>query len=255
VSTPKPSLGELIERARANIREQRFTTLSSKPRSGVYLFFSFDLVNSTLFKASHPTEWPVVVQRFYELIINELTTRLTSTIVWKFVGDEVLFFKQISQRQDIYAALPAAHDALLATMELLHKNFPSSRELLAVKGTVWIAEAEPVQPSDIGKMTIYPRNIIVETGRSPTRDFLGPEIDVGFRISDFALRRRLVVSAELACILYRSRTQYPGIEDQLKIVSLQTLKGVWNGRHYPIIWFERDWANAAKTLLFVGLCT
>lgn len=249
MSTTK-QLPSALERARTNIREQRFTTLSSKPKSGVYLFFSFDLVNSTQFKASHPEEWPVVVRRFYELIINELTTRLSSTIVWKFVGDEVLFFKQILKKQDLYAALPAAHDAQLATIELLHKNFSSSRELLDVKGTIWIAEAQPVQPSDIEKMTAESRNIIVEIGRSPTRDFLGPEIDVGFRISKFALRRRLVVSAELACILYRTRTQYTPIEEQLKIVSLQTLKGVWSGRHYPIVWFERDWATAAKTLLF-----
>ena len=83
---------ELIERTRASIREHQFTTLLAKPQSGVYLFFSFDLVNSTQFKASHPDDWPVVVTRFYELITAELTTRLSSAIVWKFVGDEVLFF-------------------------------------------------------------------------------------------------------------------------------------------------------------------
>ena len=50
---------ELIERTRASIREHQFTTLLAKPQSGVYLFFSFDLVNSTQFKASHPDDWPV----------------------------------------------------------------------------------------------------------------------------------------------------------------------------------------------------
>jgi hypothetical protein len=244
---------ELIERTRASIREHQFTTLLAKPQSGVYLFFSFDLVNSTQFKASHPDDWPVVVTRFYELITAELTTRLSSAIVWKFVGDEVLFFKQITQRQDLHVALPAAHDAMLATMDVLHKNFPLSRELLAVKGTVWIAEAQPIQPSDASSIKTSPRNIIVETGRSPSamrRDFLGPEIDAGFRISKFALRRRLVVSAELACLLYRERAAYTGIEKQLKIVSFQILKGVWTGRHYPIVWYERDWPNIAKTFLF-----
>jgi hypothetical protein len=79
------------------------------------------------------------------------------------------------------------------------------------------------------------------------RDFLGPEIDAGFRISKFALRRRLVVSAELSCLLFRERAAYTGIEKQLKIVSFQILKGVWTGRHYPIVWYERDWPNIAKT--------
>src|ERR1700677_4339458 len=107
-------LNELIERTRSSIRERKFSTLLAKPQPGVYLFFSFDLVNSTQFKASQPKEWPVVVTRFYELITAELITRLSSAIIWKFVGDEVLFFKQIISRQDLSFALPAAHDTLLA---------------------------------------------------------------------------------------------------------------------------------------------
>jgi NUDIX domain len=244
---------ESIERIKAGIREQKFTTLRAQPQPGVYIFFSFDLVNSTQFKASYPAEWPVVVMRFYELITNELITRISSAIVWKFVGDEVLFFKQVINEEDLLLALPAAHAALLATMEVLHKASPSSRELLAIKGTVWIAEAQPIQPSDAKSIKTTSRNIIVEPGRSPSwmsRDFLGPDIDAGFRISRFALRRRLVVSAELACLLYRKRAICTGIEKQLKIVSFQILKGVWTDRHYPIVWYEGDWTNVNETFLF-----
>jgi len=243
----------LIEKVRTQIRERRFTTLLSPPRPGVYLFFSFDLVNSTQFKASHPTEWVVVVTRFYELIIAELTTRLGSVLIWKFVGDEVLFFKRVTVRKDLHSCLPAAHDALLATVEVLHKTFPQSRELLDIKGTVWIAEAEPVHPSNAGDKANPAKNVIVETGRYPdnlSRDFLGPDIDTGFRISKFALRQRLVVSAELACLLYRERTNLPGIEDQLKLVTFEMLKGVWGGRHYPIVWFERDWSKVPESFLY-----
>jgi hypothetical protein len=138
-------------------------------------------------------------------------------------------------------------------MDILHKRFPLSRELLAIKGTVWIAEAQPVQPSDAADIKFTSRNIIVETGRSPSeviRDFLGPDIDAGFRISKFALRRRLVVSAELAAVLYRERGLFPEICNRLKITSYQTLKGVWGGRHYPIVWYEEDWEAIGKTFLF-----
>ena len=247
------ALDELVERARASIQERQFTTLLAEAEPGIYLFFSFDLVNSTQFKASHPDDWPAVVTRFYELVTSELTTRLSSTIVWKFVGDEVLFFKEITSQQDLHAALPAAHAALLATTEVLHVNFPSSRELLAVKGTVWIAETRPIQPSEVSKIKPPSRNIVLETGRSPAamrRDFLGPDIDTAFRISKFALRQRLVVSAELACLLYRERASYAGIEKELKIVSFQVLKGVWGGRHYPIVWYERDWGKVGETFLY-----
>lgn len=230
------------------ISAQQFTTLLTESRPGVYLFFSFDLVNSTQFKASHPTIWPVVANRFYELISAEFTTRLSSALVWKFVGDEVLFYKQVGKIEDLQSALPAAYDVLQTTMEVLHKNFKESQELLAVKGTVWIAEAGPVIPSDAGNIPNPFRNIIVNTGsyRNENRDFLGPEIDAGFRISKFALRQRLVVSAELACVLLRLKI----LENNLRIVTYEPLKGVWGGRHYPIIWFENNWDEISESFLF-----
>ena len=244
---------DLLERARQKITERKFTTLLTEPRAGVYLFFSFDLVNSTQFKSAQPDNWPRVITRFYELVSAELTTRVSSAIVWKYVGDEVLFYKEVIDKEDIHVALPAAYAALLATMDVLHKNYPSSRELLAVKGTVWIAEASPILPSEATKTDEKSRNVIVETGRSPAglkRDFLGPDIDVGFRISKFALRRRLVVSAELACLLFRERAAHSDIEERLRIVSFQVLKGVWGGRHYPIVWYEADWNNIKETFLY-----
>src|SRR6266542_2947096 len=97
------------------------------------------------------------------------------------------------------------------------------------------------------------RNIIIPISRCPTsldRDFLGPDIDAGFRISKFALRKRLVASAHLAWLLYKERANCSGIENQLRIVGLEALKGVWGGRHYPIIWFERDWQHVNETFLY-----
>lgn len=82
------------------------------------------------------------------------------------------------------------------------------------------------------------------------RDFLGPDIDIGFRISKFALRKRLVVSAHLAWLLFHERAACPEIEDQLRIVSLEILKGVWGGRHYSIIWFEKDWTQINDSFLY-----
>lgn len=245
---------DLIEKTKAKLREQQFTTLlAEKPNSGLYLFFSFDLVNSTQFKAAKPDAWPVVVTRFYELVTSELSTRLTSAILWKYVGDEVLFYKRVTDRKDLHKALPATYDALHATIELLHKLYPETRELLSIKAAVWVAVAEFIQPADIAGAKLTGRNIIVPIDRSPTtrnRDFLGPDIDAGFRISRFALRRRLVVSAHLAWLLYYERVECSGIEAQLRIVGFESLKGVWEGRHYPIIWYEKDWIRVADSFLY-----
>lgn len=241
----------LVEITKAHIRQKHFSTLLTPPTPGLYLFFSFDLVNSTQFKTSHPTKWVAVVSRFYELIENELSSRVDQIFVWKFVGDEVLFYKRVSKKDDLHKCLPAAYEALKATSQVLLKHFDYPGDSLAVKGTVWTAEAQRAQPSSSDDIN-PPTNVIVETGgkSEKNRDFLGPDVDVGFRISKFALRQRLVVSAELACLLYRERGNMREIEDQLRIVSYEILKGIWRNRHYPIIWYEPDWSKVPNSFLY-----
>ena len=39
----------------------------------------------------------------------------------------------------------------------------------------------------------------------------------------------------------------PKITDRLKVVALEELKGVWEGRSYPIIWYYPDWDNCEKS--------
>jgi hypothetical protein len=121
------SAGNFVERARASIKDQGFTTLVSEPEAGVYLFFSFDLVNSTQFKSAQPKIWPLAITRFYELIVSEMITRIAGATVWKFVGDEVLLMKRVSADQDIFESLPAASDALRVTTEQLFKNYAGAR--------------------------------------------------------------------------------------------------------------------------------
>ena len=241
-----------LELTKAAIRERQFTTIPARPKSGIYLFFSFDLVNSTQFKLAYPGAWPKVIIRFYEDAARQLHTRFQATI-WKYIGDEVLLFAKLRSLDELFRVLPATYQAIQTTTSLLHREFPQTRELLAVKGTVWIARAEPNAPSDIGKLQeitrteiLEAKNIVLEAepvSGFTTADFLGPEIDTGFRLSKFALRKRLVVSADLAWLLSRTSGRNREIEKQLRIVSLVQLKGVWSNRAYPIIWYEPDWKN------------
>jgi hypothetical protein len=251
---------DLLEKTRATIQDRGFETLGQKVASAIYLFFSFDLVNSTQFKIANPSTWPLVIMRFYELAISQLNTRFATPQVWKFVGDEVLFFSRISSKHDLFKALNAAYASAKSTTDILHSQFPKTKDLLAVKSTVWIAKAESLQPGEIEDFTRdfargdeFAKNIVIDgafTSRVAGVDFLGPEIDVGFRISKYALRQRLVVSADLAWLLYRFRVDHSEIENQLRIVSFELMKGVWGARHYPVIWFESDWKNIDKTFLY-----
>jgi 8-oxo-dGTP pyrophosphatase MutT (NUDIX family) len=147
------------------------------------------------------------------------------------------------------------------TASRLWSLFPDTKTVLAVKATVWCAKVFEPPPADLhatlqstasADRPVYP-NIIVraldDAGRGQ-RDFLGPDIDTGFRIAKYALRQRMVVSADLAYLLYRDRADYGGIEASLKIVSFEQLKGVWGNRHYPIFWYELDWDSIARTFAY-----
>jgi hypothetical protein len=65
-------------------------------------------------------------------------------------------------------------------------------------------------------------------------EFLGQDIDIGFRIKKETQDRRLVLSIELAKIL-SDKTEYLS---RLNIITYKNLKGVWKNRLYPIIWYH-----------------
>lgn len=244
---------EHLEKTKQKLKERGFTTLARAPRSGVYLFFSFDLVNSTQFKVTHPNSWPVIVTRFYDLVAAEMSTRFTSAILWKYVGDEALYYQRIRSRSDVHRLLPAVAAALNSVVASLHQLDSQTRPILSVKGTVWIAEAEYLPPAPANQSSLSKRNMITSVSRLPEstdRDFLGPDIDTGFRIAKFVERKRLIVSAHLAGVLYRERAKCDQIDKRLKIVSYEILKGVWSGRRYPIVWYEDDWQQINRSFLY-----
>lgn len=225
-------------------------------KGGLMVFFSFDLVNSTRYKSINTAGWPFVARHFYETVIDAMRKWLDGGRVWKYVGDEVLMFKQVTRPDQLRHCLEAAHQVIANSTNAIHQQFPDTKKLLAVKGTTWCARVDRFHAHDAPDSMALPRtrniNLIFRSGEPDEGqiDFLGPEIDTGFRIAKHTMRRRLVVGAELAYLLYLSRVSYSAIEDQLKIVSYEVLKGVWDDRRYPILWYEHDWSKVGSSFLY-----
>ena len=182
-----------------------------------------------------------------------MATRFTSARLWKHVGDEILFYKLITSAEDVRRCLPLAREVLMTVIAVVHQIYPQSRPILSLKGSVWIANVEYVVPSDSRDVQLKKRNLVTGVAHftdALDRDFLGPEIDTGFRLGKYVQHRRLVVSAHLAAILFRERALCEDIEEKLKIVGFEELKGVWDGRRYPILWYEEDWGSVANTFLY-----
>lgn len=225
---------------------------SDENSSAVVLFVSFDLVNSTAFK-SKSSHWPLVINRFYGLAVSELQTLSDGFHVWKYVGDEVLLYKQAKDSNELARDITLIFKSVNNIVDALDNSFPAFRNFLSVKSTTWGAKVKQVSPQDMetlkkkldsGEVSSDLTNIVVRPeGRTEATaiDFLGPDVDIGFRISKFAHNRKLVVSANLVRLLgvHSSRTSIS--MSNFKIVAHEELKGVWNGRPYPVVWYHERW--------------
>ncbi|HEX3535181.1 MAG TPA: hypothetical protein VHU15_00285 [Stellaceae bacterium] len=229
--------------------------------AAVYLFLSVDMDNSTAFKGMD-TRWPFVIHNFYEDVVREIRIVCPRFNVWKYIGDEVTFWRRIEPGDDLarlVADTHAALDRIRANLDAIEDHHHvKTRNVLSAKATIWAAAAEFVKRAnlhrDLKTSYMHPNRIIIDehilgvterehAGQVRIYDFIGPDIDIGFRTSHFAHRGFLLVSAGLAHALLGEAGAVSG--RHMKIVSYERLKGVWNDRPYPIVWYTDDWTDTA----------
>lgn len=153
---------------------------------------------------------------------------------------------------ELQTAVEASYQAVRSVSRTVQSWTAEARTRLYVKGTCWAACASYAGPSSDKDLpredTADPkqRNLIFQItlgapDSAPILDFLGPEIDAGFRISAGSMKNSLVVSAEVANAIRREGRREHG--NRCRIVDFRELKGVWSGRHYPLIWYREDWSE------------
>jgi len=198
------------------------------------LFLSVDMVGSTEFKARFTGQgaegWLDIFQTFFtsfplmvagQIGIEFLEDDVTPAIdVWKVMGDEVVFVTQPSSPEELTSILIA----LLRTMQL-YEDRHFQQLPLRLKGTAWLADFEG-------------HNIEIEipelsSGTGAHLDFIGPDIDLGFRISKFARPGSMVISLDVLEIVLGARN---AARAALYVMGKEPLKGVMFGRPYPIVW-------------------
>lgn len=201
------------------------------------LFLSVDMVGSTQFKARFTgrgsegwletfraffTNFPLMLagQLAFEFLEEDATPAVD---VWKVMGDEVIFVAQPASAEELTSILRA----LLRTMKFYEAN-QFEMLPLRLKGTAWLADfAEHNIELDIPELSA--------SDVAPHIDFIGPDLDLGFRISKFARPQSLVLSLDLVELLLLA-SNLPSIA--LYLVGQEELKGVMFGRPYPIIWMH-----------------
>ena len=216
----------------------------------VRLFMSVDLVGSTAFKGTYRPKapkalrdaepshskasparpklgplgpaWANVFVQFYGFHQyfsrtykgTELDASLRPRVV-KAIGDELLLETQIRSHRD---ALKVVRHFAHAMTDYWKTNLKKHR--LNLKGAAWIAGF----PNTNHQVTL-------DAANGAQEDFIGPSIDTGFRISKFATPSKLMVTVDLALLMLHNE------QCQLYCDGFESLKGVLDGRPYPVLWY------------------
>lgn len=209
-----------------------------KRMGGIYIFCSFDIVNSTEYKVENASNWSGTIGEILQNIIAAFAnSSLGGYKFWKTLGDEIVYTREVYSKEDIYDTV----EDIYAKLELINRRITRgiicdirSGDKLGVKGTAWIADVSSHSHGANNLHTEY--RINDNLGQT---EFLGPDIDIGFRIAEYSMKNRLVVSYKLAYILmkYQHAMEYP---NKLVLLSFRALQGIWRGRQYPIIIYHGD---------------
>lgn len=221
----------------------------------VILFFSFDIVNSTAYKTM-TENWPLVIKELLKTIQKGVIQSdvLKYSTLWRVIGDEVVFTLFVGSKELIHSAVESIFSLLqkitmtirygkffdtlssqcinAAQVELLKKQ-----KILSVKAAAWLAAvSEEGVCSDCDNMKVHYK---ADERNKFILDYLGKDIDTGFRLKALAQDCRLIVNFELAKILYEVSARQ-NMKNALYIMGYEKLKGVWNGNLYPIIWYYNE---------------
>ncbi|MDG2125032.1 MAG: hypothetical protein P8J87_15120 [Verrucomicrobiales bacterium] len=223
-------------------------------RPKLRLFLSVDVVGSANFKnrrrsAGSPgsQEWLTFFVPFYNAFPNIFTNAIgdlarargirppATPDLWKSLGDELLFTTELVRTTDADFYLTAFRDAI--NLAVTHfASTPAGNSPVALKGGAWLA-GFPVTNAAVP--------LKVHHGDAATLfDYVGPQVDLGFRIRALATPRKLVMSCDLAYLIL---TACPDTSLDLRFFGREKLKGILGGKPYPIFWANTLDGPAADT--------
>ena len=140
-------------------------------------------------------DWAQVVRRFYEDLCASF-----SQLPWKAMGDELIFSIPVSGRADLHLVTVAFLKAIRdMDGKLRNRRFPDSVSAVRIKGTAWVA-GFPVRNRAIA--------IPTSSGETKRVDYLGPEMDTGFRLGKCTRPGMLAISVEMAELLAEGNAKF-----------------------------------------------
>ena len=202
------------------------------------IFFSVDLHNSTDYKRKILDEnseeiaiWAFTFESFFEDFSQRFFSEFEkSTIkkpsIWKCLGDEIIFYVEITDSKDVYTYVTFLKNAI--------RSYNSISNKLQCQGTVWGA-GFPIRNREI--------RIPSTDGRASKKsDFIGIDMDLGFRLSKYAKPDYMIISLPVAYILSLHCC------DSLRFYNKTDVKGIHT--EYPVFWDSPSEKPGIETNLY-----
>lgn len=223
------------------------------------LFLSADIVGSTAYKNKRPSlseaetgsrrvqPWLETFNRFFEdfpyayrnrYLGNKSVDGLAAPRLWKTLGDEIVFETILDFRVQAADHLKRFRETLQGYRQILQE----ADKKLDIKGTAWLAGFP------VGNSVVY---LSDADSKDEWEDFIGPSMDIGFRLKDFANPRRIAISIELAYLLAAGSGDSESLDCDLPLhlADANTLKGVIQNVPYPAFWTDCDSLEADDELI------
>ncbi|SEG60874.1 hypothetical protein [Marinobacterium lutimaris] len=201
------------------------------------LLLSADIAGATAYKEAHSAgdttpEWLLPFTAFFReapaVLMGKLALAfieyddLPALRVWRVAGDEIIFLAEPRNAAEAlgiveaFAAMVADYNARLADLHGLY-----------LRGGAWAA---PIGTQNI-EIEILEIPSATEAGEA-YKEYVGPDVDSGFRLLKNAPNGHIVLSLKLAAALAAG-----GCLGQLCIghVDNQPLRGLFGGKPYPIL--------------------
>ncbi len=224
-------------------------------KKDVMLFFSFDIVNSTAYKTVNYYGWAQVLNLVFKKLREKVNQKINSAELWRILGDEAIFIVKIREENDLGEYVKIIFKIMLEIIEELKKgnffksddrNLMKLQNILSLKAAAWIAVVNNVGNIEDDKISLQEGDNIFEKYQSQDGnsifEFLGNDIDTGFRVASQTQEGRLALSYELAYLI----SQKTQDASYLYIITYKRLKGVWKDKLYPVIWYHNP--NAYEKL-------
>ncbi len=238
-----------IDKYSQDINKEKEQNSEKAPRKDVVLFFSFDVVNSTLYKTINYYGWAQVLNLLFKKLRKEVCDEIKGSEMWRVLGDEAIFVLKIRDEESLLKSVNKIFEIMVNMIFKIKKgeffdsfnnnfNLMKLQNILSLKTTAWIASVSDI--GDISDSDILEQDLDNIFEHYKTNDgceifeFLGNDIDTGFRIAKYTEDGRFVISYELAYLISQKTDNL----SYLNIITYKKLKGVWKDKLYPIIWYH-----------------